>query len=184
MSKVITLTHKGLSMQKEFITQTELAKLAGVSQPYINKLIKKGYFNHCLIGKKLIRECAIQQMAMLQCKESQDFQCHWHKEIDDERLKAMLEDMQSLALYMRVMRDYYAAMAAKEKYRKELSQYYSLKDIQSKTDKVMKAARQRAARLIEELTPQLPSIKDINEAKELLEDHIHTLLNDLAATKV
>ncbi len=66
-------------MQKEFITQTELAKLAGVSQPYINKLIKKGYFNHCLIGKKLIRERAIQQMAMVQCKESQDFQCQWHK---------------------------------------------------------------------------------------------------------
>ncbi len=46
-------------MKEKYISQKEFSKLMGVSGPYITKLKKRGVFDECYEGNKLIKEKAI-----------------------------------------------------------------------------------------------------------------------------
>ena len=47
-------------MSSKYITQSALAAYVNCKQPYIAKLKKKGVFDHCMDGKKIIRDKAVQ----------------------------------------------------------------------------------------------------------------------------
>ena len=46
-------------MGKKYISQVELAEANGVSKQAINQLVRKGIFDNCKEGKKLLRDCAL-----------------------------------------------------------------------------------------------------------------------------
>lgn len=46
-------------MDSKYITKIELARANGVSPSYITKLFKAGHFEHCMDGKKILRDCAL-----------------------------------------------------------------------------------------------------------------------------
>jgi hypothetical protein len=46
-------------MGKKYISQVELAEANGVSKQAINQLVRKGIFDKCKEGKKLLRDCAL-----------------------------------------------------------------------------------------------------------------------------
>lgn len=46
-------------MDSKYISKSELARANGVSAAYISKLFKKGIFEDCMEGKKILRDCAL-----------------------------------------------------------------------------------------------------------------------------
>lgn len=46
-------------MGKKYISQVELAEANGVSKQAINQLVRKGIFDNCKEGRKLLRDCAL-----------------------------------------------------------------------------------------------------------------------------
>jgi transcriptional regulator with XRE-family HTH domain len=168
-------------VELNLITQKELAEILDVTPAYISKLAKKGVFNNCKSGKKLIKDCALQ--AYFLAKQGKSANTEFEPVVTEENLdelNRLLEQTETPAQYVSVMKDFWAAKINEFKYEVEQGKYYPKEEIDKKAEKVIIAAKNKALALPTKLAPQLISIDDVNEMQETLEKAIYEFLMELS----
>jgi transcriptional regulator with XRE-family HTH domain len=163
------------------ITQKELAEILNVTPPYISKLIKKGVFDNCKSARKLIKDCALQTYFLFREGKSKNIEFEpvvTEKNLDE--LNRLLEQTETPAQYVQVMKDFWAAKINEFKYEVEQGKYYPKEEIDKKAEKIIIAAKNKALALPTKLAPQLIAIDDVNEIQDTLGKAIYDFLEELS----
>jgi len=171
---------QGVNMDN-LITQTQLAEILGVTQQYISKLMKQGVFDNCKSGKKLIKDCALQ--AYFLRKQGKNSNVEFEPVVTEENLEELnklLEQTETPAQYVQVMKDFWAAKINEFKYEVEQGKFYPKEIIDKKAEKIITAAKNKALALPVKLAPQLVIIDDVNEMQNALEKTMREFLEELS----
>ena len=150
----------------ELITQTEFAKMVGVSQPYIAKLIRKGVFIDCIKDKKLIKKCALK--AYYNSKK--------RKSIEDYSRLSPLQKVQ-------VKKDEWAAKLNELHYRVQTGEFKDREEIDKRAENVLVAFRNKMLALPTKAAPVLVGMNDEEKIKAIIVNYIDEALSELERLK-
>jgi len=185
-----------------YITKSELARIYKVSPAYISKLVKKGIFDHCMDGKKLKRDCAIQSYLENKdpTRESQRQANNRNKDVIDieenidesiknsslynednlSELKIILQGVKTPYQRVQVMASFWNAKLTEHKYEVEKGKYYAKEEIDKKAEYVIVSAKNKFLGMPSKVAPLLVGIKNIEEAELIVSEAIYEILKELS----
>ena len=177
---------------KNFITQTELAKIVGVTKGAINQLAKKGLFDKCFTGKLLNKDCALTQYYTYKSKNSK-IKKIIKKETDTEvkkspvfkkdnitELAVILNDIDDPLQRMQVTKEYWQSKLNEQKYLENEGELISVESVQKQAFEAGKRTKEAITVIPERVSAILASIDDPNEIKNILRKEIDIVLGNIA----
>lgn len=193
----------------EFISQRELAKYFGVSQPYIAKLARSGVLDGCRKGGKLVRECAIHAIERYRAGNSRRGQHAGQTrgsvaaasqrsegvnaaDIPDEvkwtpvatsanvrELDALLAMVDDPNRRVQLMRDFWSAKLNEYKAKEQEGRLIPFDEVVRANQKIIKAFRDKALALPVKLAGVVLTATTQEEARSILDNAIYDLLEEL-----
>lgn len=191
-------------MDARYITKSELAKVNGVSNPYITKLFKKGVFDRCMDGKKIIRDCALKayidnkdptrdnQRAVNRKPKSigtVEIEKETRKNIKDSDLynQDNLEELEDLVLTatsgnqkVQIIKDFWTGKINQQKYLEGQKFLIPKEQIIKDVQRILKAFRDKALALPTKISSDLVGLTEKREIATVVESYMYELLEDLS----
>ncbi|DAB40794.1 MAG TPA: hypothetical protein CFH81_00360 [Sulfurovum sp. UBA12169] len=195
-------------MGKKYISQVELAAANGVSKQHITNLKKRGIFDACMDGKKILRDCALQ--AYISSKDpARDSQREANqkdkdKEIDEttveietgtdteikdsylyngdniRELKLLLRGKLTSGQKVQIINTFWAGKLNQQKYMEGEKRLMPKEQIIKDNQRILKAFRDKALALPTKMSLDLLGLKDKKEAAAIIESYIYELLEELS----
>ena len=197
-------------MGKKYISQVELAEANGVSKQAINQLVKKGIFDKCKDGRKLLRDCALQ--TYLENKDpARDNQREANqkdkispakkvvkKEIeqattknikDDDELynQDNLEELETLLISVttgnqkvQIIKDFWTGKINQQKFLEGEKLLIPKEQIVKDVQRILKAFRDKALALPSKISSDLVGLKDKKDVATVVESYMYELLEELS----
>lgn len=167
----------------KLVTQTELAKILDVSQPYIAKLIKQGVFDSCFQGKKLDKNCALEAYFLFKNSSTsakKRSKANFSSKSVGNDLEELLAAAQTPIQKVQIQKDYWAAKLNEFKFEVEKGKYYPKEVIDKKAEHILVSFRNKTLALPSKIAPALVGIEDAAEIKAILDNAVYELLDELS----
>ena len=167
----------------KIVTQTELAEILDVSQPYIAKLIKQGVFEGCFKGKKLDKKCALEAYFLYKNSTStpkKQKSNNFKPSNLGNDLEELLKMAQTPIQKVQIQKDYWAAKLNEFKYEVEKGKYYPKEVIDKKAEHILVSFRNKTLAMPSKIAPTLVGIEDAAEIKAILDNAVYELLDELS----